>query len=343
MTERVYIGADGAIILGSAVVCDGFDPTCGLRVQTHIHADHTGGIASSKGVGDILATDITRDLLIQEFNSDLAYRNNLRQVSYGIPYDAGNGALVVLHEARHMPGSAQVLVVHEDSFRSGYSGDFSWPLDAVLDRPDILVLDATWGSPDGIRKYSQVEADERFVSEALRRVRYGPVFVYAHRGTLHRAIGLLDDATNMPLLGSPRLVQESLLYQRHGHIQAHLIDHTSPEGKATIASDRYIMFIGKGDPRRDLCDGQHKITLSAYTLESSSEPYLEYSEYSCRIAFSEHADFEGTLAYVQAVAPAKVLTDASRSQHAQTLASEISRRLAIPASVGFPVQTRPWS
>ncbi len=76
------------------------------------------------------------------------------------------------------------------------------------------------------------------------------------------------------------------------------------------------------------------------------EPYLEYSEHSCRIALSplsNHADFNGTLAYVEAVKPSRVLTDGSRSPHAGALALEITGRLGIPAQPIWPLTDRDWT
>jgi putative mRNA 3-end processing factor len=343
MNERAYIAAHGAVVLGGGVVCDGFDPRCPVRVQTHIHVDHMGGFASSKGVGDIVATAATRDLLIEDLNADLRYRCNIRSLPYDSPAEVdGRGTSVLLRDAGHMAGSAQVSVMHSDGFRSGYSGDFAWPLDSVLEEPDVLVLDATYGSPDSVRHYSQAEAEERFVQETLERLKSGAVYVHAHRGTLQRAIGLLDDATVMPLLGSELQRRESLVYQHHGYIQAGLIDPESAEGRVAIDSGRFVMFIGKGDPRHDLGPTEHKIILSAY-MAPRGEPFLAYSDYSCRVALSNHADFNETLAYVESVKPGEVLTDASRSPHAEALAAAISLRLGIPARAASPVTNRSWT
>lgn len=331
MTERVRMSSGGGIVLGSGVVCDGFDEQCNVRVQTHIHRDHMDKFASSKGNGDIVCSKITRELLIVELNNELAYRSNLIPLDFNVRLYYEDNLSVVLLDAGHMAGSAQVMVTHQDGVRTGYSGDFSWPLDSVIEQPDVLVLDATYGSPDAVRRFSQRDADERFVEEALRRVKDGPVFVWAHRGTLHRAIGLLDDVP-VPLLGSKLRIRESSVYRKYGHVQADLMDANSDEGKSAIASGHFVMFEGPGDVKRERRAREHQIVLSAHRIVQEQEPLLAFSDYSCRIALSDHADFEGVLAYVDAVRPKRVLTDASRARYAGVLALEIASRFGIPAA-----------
>jgi len=53
----------GAVLLGDNVACDAFDPTRPLRVVTHAHADHLGGLRRSvKCCEKVLMTKATRDL-----------------------------------------------------------------------------------------------------------------------------------------------------------------------------------------------------------------------------------------------------------------------------------------
>jgi putative mRNA 3-end processing factor len=340
MSHRASLAARGAVVLSQEIACDGFDPSCRVRIQTHVHDDHLGDFASSKGTGDIVCTAPTRDLLIAAMNADLAYRRNLRALPLNTAEDLDSGSKILLVDAAHIAGSAQVAVTHGDGYRTGYSGDFAWPLREVIE-VDELVLDATYGSPDSVRKYSQQEAESRFVEEVLGRLKSGAVVVYAHRGTLQRAIALLDGVTQMPLLGSPLQCAESEVYARHGHNQATLLDSTSPEGLEAMGSGRYVLFSGKGDRRVDLQWHEHKIVLSAY-MAPRSDPFLEYSERSCRVALSNHADFTGTLEYVEAVNPSVVLTDGSRSRHAEVLATEIVARLGIHAEPIYPTTTQVW-
>src|SRR3970040_1419748 len=74
------VSPSGAIVLGPNVVCDGFVQSAPIRIQTHIHDDHMDGFASSKGFQTILMSEATRELLIAEFDAELAVRSNLRAV-----------------------------------------------------------------------------------------------------------------------------------------------------------------------------------------------------------------------------------------------------------------------
>jgi len=185
------------------------------------------GFASSKGLGVVVSTTATRDLLIAAMNADLGYRRNLHAVPTGVTYQASDGSVILLEDAGHIAGSAQVQVTDSDGYRTGYSGDFAWPLEAVIE-VDELVVDATYGSPTSVRRYSQAEAEGRFVEEALSRLKTGPVIVHAHRGTLQRAIGLLDNSTSMPLLGSRLQREESLVTNAMDTTRQHLSIRLAP-------------------------------------------------------------------------------------------------------------------
>lgn len=331
---RVSVEESGAIRLAPSIVADGFNFDCSVRVQSHLHSDHMGGFDESKGNGRIVCSKATRELLIAIRGNDLKYRSNFIGLEYGEPFevDTPQGvAEVSLLPSGHMLGAAQVAVTTADGYRTGYSGDFAWPIDDVL-QVDELVVDATYGHPDKHRRrYTQEDAEARFVDEALRRSKLGPLVVYAHRGTLQRAIACLDDVCQLPLLGSPVQRAESAVHAAFGLIQAGLIDPASPEGQDARASGKYIEFVGTGDPRKEMLTNEHRIKLSA-SITQMQDPYLEITPRYCRIALTDHADFDGTMEYIARAKPSLVLTDASRSPgHAIALAEAVHAQLGIDA------------
>ena len=332
---RVSVSANGTIGLAAGVVADGYDEDAAIRVQSHVHADHLLGFDASKGSGKIVCTKATRALLIAMRDPDLRFRSNLKGLEYGEPFTledpTGGQATITLLPAGHMVGAAQTRVEGGDGYVVGYSGDFSMPLDEVM-QVDELVLDATYGSPDtSRRRYTQAQAEARFVDEVLSRSRLGPVVVYAHRGTLQRAIAVLDDTCELPMLGSPGQRAESKVHAEFGYVQAALVDPASEQGRDARAAGAYIEFVGTGDRQREMRPDEHKITLSA-SITQMDDPYLEITQRYCRIAITDHADFEETMDYVDAAKPSLVVTDSARSTaHAAKLADAIMGRMGIDA------------
>lgn len=335
---RTRVTSHGAVVLSPDVVCDGFLASAKVRVQSHVHDDHMSGFERSK-IQTILCSYGTRELLIAEFNADLQYRANL--IAAAVEEElAVEGVTIELHDAFHMLGSVQTVVTHADGYRTGYSGDFSWPLEHPM-QVDELVVDSTYGSPNSVRGYSQEQAEHRFIEIALEKAKLGPLLVHGHRGTLQRAVALLDGATHLPMLASARQLKESNVYLRAGLVQAPLLDERSPEGREALRSGRYIRFLGKGDYRFEPKPGQYKILLSAY-MAPKSDPVLVHSDISCRVAISNHADFAQTLEYIQATGASLVRTDNCRGGHGVELAREVETRLGIRALPADPDHDRRW-
>lgn len=335
----VDVTAKGAVLLGHEVVCDGFVHEMPYRVQTHVHDDHMRDFDSSKGYQRIFMTEPTKQLLISELNADLRYRSNLRSITPGTAQQLNGVQLEVLPN-EHMLGCVQVAVTLTDGTRVGYSGDFQWPLDSVI-KVDALVVDSTYGSPASVRYYSQEEAGQRFVELVHTWLPYGHIVVKAHRGTLHRALELLDGTLTCPMLGTIRLCKEADVYRSFGYSIPELVRMDTDEGREIIKEDRYIRFIGKGDrPPTDPWLGT-TITLSAY-MGQPGEPVLEYSERAYSVALSNHADYNGTLEYVKATGARYVVTDNSRGGHAVDLANALRAELGVDARPSSQLISRSW-
>lgn len=337
--DGVDVLASGAILLGADVVCDGFHRDRRLRVQTHVHDDHMVDFDTSKGFQDLIMSEATHGLLIAEFNADLVVRDNLHPLPHGAPRKFGQTSVELLSSG-HMLGAVQVVVETAGGARLGYSGDFSWPLEQRnVINCDALVVDSTYGSPESIRRYSQDEAEARFLELVLSKVRMGPIHIRSHRGTIQRALQIIGENVQVPVLCSDHLCKEVAVYQRFGSVLVEPMAISSAAAKAALAERRYVRLYGKGD--RVLVDPHGvSIVLSAFGLRGDN-PVLEHSERSYRVAMSNHADFNGTLEYVRATGAKRVVTDNTRG-HGIELAMAIRSRLAIDAMPSTNHYSHEW-
>ena len=336
---RINVSASGAVVLGNVVACDGFFHECPIRVQTHVHKDHMAGFSTSKGSQHMIMSAPTRDLLINELNAELPVRSNFEAIPLNQAVTRENCQIRLLNND-HMLGSVQVEVTLSDGLRCGYSGDFAWPLEDVIEVEE-LVLDGTYGSPDSVRKFTQEEANNRFVDLVVERINSGPVLILVHRGTLQRAISYLDDAIKDPIIASPRLCSEWKVYQEHGYGLPEVLDESSEEGKLILSEGRYVRLFGTGDRRPTYTGESTSIKLSAY-MSRFNDPVVEYSEKAFCVALSDHADYKGTLEYVRATQARKIMTDNCRGRHAVELALALKRELGVDARPSENQYTREW-
>jgi len=333
------VSAHGAVMLGDKVTCDGFVFGFPYRIQTHIHEDHMESFDSSKGYQDILMSQATKELLITEFDADIGYRTNIHAIPLGSRYRREDIEVELLSSG-HMVGSAQVAVTIPGGMKMGYSGDFNWPLEHVIE-VEALVVDSTYGSPNSRREYSPEDVCDRFVDLVLEKVKICPVLIKAHPGTLQRALELLNGKLTCPILASRHLAAEAEVYRRFGYSIGTLIIIDSTEAQLAMKEGRYIRLYGKREIPPSDPSGNTVIVLSAY-MTSPDEPLLEFSERSYRIAMPSHADFEGTLEYVKATRATQVVTDNSRGGHAIELAVALKRRLGIEARPSSQAFSRGW-
>ena len=336
---RIDVSSSGAITLDNVVTCDGFVHGYPVRVQTHVHTDHMDGFDNSKGYQHILMTRPTRDLLVVEYNADIPYRENLEAIQFSQIISRANCQIRLLDNG-HMLGSAQVEVTLPDGLRCGYSGDFAWPLEDVIEVEE-LALDSTYGSPDSIRKFTQEEANNRFVELVVERIKFGPVLILAHRGTLQRAISCLDDAIKFPIIANPRLYDELKVYQKYGYSLTKILRASTEEAKLALAEERYIRLYETRDwPPADTGETT-SIVLSAY-MSHLDNPVTDYSEKAFCVALSDHADYEGTLEYVRATGARKVITDNCRGGHGVELALALKQELGVDAQPSTNQHEREW-
>lgn len=336
----IDVMVSGAVVLGEDVVCDGFHCERPFRVQTHVHEDHMHEFDTSKGYQDLYMSEPTLSLLRAEYNADLEVRDNLFSLPLGTSHELRGGSRLTLLSSEHMLGAVQAMLETPGGLRLGYSGDFHWPMDRVME-VEALVVDATYGSPDSVREYTQEEAEERLLQLVLRRAKQGPVHIKAHRGTIQRALQILAGNTSVPLIGSDALCKEVRVYQKFGCAVGTLLRASTPEAKAAIEGKRYVrLYRTKKEDRFPKEPDGTTIVLSGF-MASKKDPVLEYSERAFSVALSNHADFWGTVEYVRATGARYVVTDNTRMNGA-TLANELSSRLGIHAVPSSTVLHRGW-
>ena len=334
------VTSSGAVLLGDHVVCDGFQRERTCRVQTHVHDDHMEDFERSKGLQELYMSEATRSLLIEEFDADLQYRENIIAVSYGNTFSCDGGGVRLLSSG-HMLGAVQVELETPDGLRVGYSGDFHWPVDDVI-RVDALVIDSTYGSEASVREYSQEQAETSFLQVVYEKLRKGSVHIKGYRGTIQRALEVLSGNVDVPVIASARLCGEVSVYQQFGCAVGDLTLATSPEGKEVLKGRKYVRLYSKGDRSPvDLEEGDAKIVLSAF-MNKTNDPVMEFSDRSYSVALSDHADFNGTLEYIAATRAKYVVTDNSRRGRAVELALAVKRRLGIEARPSSNLESLEW-
>jgi putative mRNA 3-end processing factor len=295
------------------------------------------GFDTSKGFQDIFVSEATKQLLVTEFDADLPFRENVYVLESETIYDDSKIELV---PSGHMLGSVQVSVERSDGARFGYSSDFQWPIENVI-QVDALVVDSTYGNPESTRRYSQAEAENAFASLLVQKLKNGPVYVLAHRGTLQRALQVISAIIDCPIVGSARLCREVQVYREFGYGIATVLSTETAEAQQALAEGRFLRLYGLGDGFPVDPGAATAITLSAF-MSAPDDPVLEYTDRSYRVAMSNHADFEGTVEYIRATGARYVVTDNCRGGHAVELAVEIKSRLGVEAEPSRHGVPREW-
>lgn len=149
--------------------------------------------------------------------------------------------------------------------------------------------------------------------------------IYAHRGTIERALHLLGTNIDVPIVASEQLIREVAVYQNYGFAIADLLALDSKAGKSALKERSYVRLYSKGDGFRNEAIGESSVTCGAY-MANADHPLMRYSDRAYRVALSNHADFHGTLAHVEATGAKKVVTDNTRN-HGCELAIAINDRL----------------
>jgi putative mRNA 3-end processing factor len=236
LTERAHVTKNGAILLGDNVACDAFDATRPLRVVTHAHADHLGGLRKSvRCCQKVLMTPATRDLA-ETLNPLLKLsEETVETLEYGKVFHYGNEKISLL-KADHILGACQVLVEDAGGIRIAWTGDFRLDGTPVVDC-DVLVVEATYGSPSCRRNFD-VDVRELLVDMVEKRLRGGAVYVFGYYGKLQEVMQILREAdVEVPFVMPERVFEVTKVCERHGMRLGCLSLSTDKEGQELLGGN----------------------------------------------------------------------------------------------------------
>ncbi|BEP17702.1 MBL fold metallo-hydrolase [Pyrofollis japonicus] len=322
------VAETGAILLGSYIAVDGYYPRRRIRIVTHIHEDHTRGLAQSIRESDfIAATPLTLDLL-EALGKRVPPAKKL-EMPYGVRVRIEDD-IVELRKANHIPGAAEVIVELRNGLQVGYTGDFKLPGTEILKGLDVLVIDATYGLEEHIRPWQ--DEMEYILSDIVREgLIHGPVHLYAYNGKVEEVMLILRRFDiDAPFIVSRRVYNTTKVLCKHGYCINDVYIARSKAAEEAQQYGYYVQFHHYSSwwSRRRQYRGTH-ILLTGWELR---EPYRQISPNEWIVSFSDHADFRQLVNYVEEAKPRLLIVDAYRGgRSAYYFASYVSKRLGIEA------------
>lgn len=328
MIENASVTQRGAVLLGNSVACDAYAENRPIRVVTHAHADHTGGLRwSLRECRKVIMTEATRDLIDVLEGPFGARLKNIETLEYEkqIQFD---GEQLTLYKAEHILGAAQVLVESEEGERVGWTGDFRLHGTLPLSDCDTLVVESTYGNPMCRRSF-EVDVRKILVRMVEQRLKGGAVYVFGYHGKLQEVMQILHDAeVEVPFVMPERVYQVSKVCERHGMRLGCVTQSSQKEAKTLLEENLPCVAFYHMNSRGKVGLANERICVSGWEFH---RPCRRIGEREHIISLSDHSDFDGLIEYVRQAKPKRVITENHGGGHGETLGEEISRRLGISA------------
>ena len=285
MSARAKVTKNGAVLLGDSVACDAFDGNRPLRIVTHAHADHLGGLRKSlKCCEKVLMTKATRDL-VETLNDSLKLNDApIKTMDYGKAIRFGDEKITLI-KADHILGAAQVLVEDAGGIRIAYTGDFRIDNTPVVDC-DVLVVEATYGSPSCRRNFD-VDVRELLVSMIEKRLRGGTVFVFGYHGKLQEIMKLIREAdVEVPFVMPDRVYKVTKVCERHGMDLGCLSLSTDENGRELLEGNLPCVAFYHMNSRQHVGLRNSRICVSGWEF---SVPCRQIGDREYLVALSDHS------------------------------------------------------
>ena len=327
----ITITTRGAIRLAPHICVDGHDTHCRVRVVTHIHSDHLTDLEKSIIASNlVIATPITMDLL-EILGYNIPQRKRI-PLNYEIPLLLDNHKIELVY-AHHIAGTAQVIVENPNII-AAYTSDFKQPQQRtpILRDVDVLVIDATYGDPRCSREDEETII-EKLVKLIQRLLTEKPVNIYAYYGKAQEIMLLLREyGIDAPFIASPRQWQVLKVLSKYGINVRDVYLNGTVDAMEIQRSGWYIAF---HHHTRFYSMKNHRL---AYLILLSgwlfNKPVRRLNENSWIVGFSDHADFEELLMYVDEARPRLLIVDGFRGGvTAYRFASHVERSLGIRSLV----------
>ncbi|MCE4602494.1 MAG: MBL fold metallo-hydrolase [Desulfurococcales archaeon] len=313
------VAGRGAVLLGEGVVADSFWPRP-YRVVTHAHSDHTMGLSRSVRESLFIIATPTTFRFLEILGQKVPEAKRLE-----LPYDrriALEDEVLELKIARHIAGSSQVLVECRGGV-VGYTGDFKMPGTPPMQGLDVLVIDATYGSPRLQRRWGEWDALAALVSLIEDNISRGPVWVYGYNGKLQEVmVELRRRGVTYPFIADEKTVKLArVAAEFYGYQLDDVRVYTGREHGESVV---LFMHASRSRGKRRL-PGTH-IVLTGWELRA---PAARVADNVYNVSFSDHATFREIVEYVREASPRMVVVDAYRGKDAWFTARYLERVLGI--------------
>ena len=273
-------------------------------VISHAHSDHTARHRRP------VLTHGTRLLL-----GDYLKRSEPVALDYGEALETDDYT-ITLHPAGHCLGSAQTLVTRRSTGeRLLYTGDLRTQPSPINEPAevvpcDVLVIESTYGRPDYV-----FPPQEEAIGTALRVIAQ-----WLQQGALPVVLGWrlgkAQEALHHLLAGGFRVVCEEGIYETVRRYEAGGVvfngEYRVFDG--TIHDDEVLLFPPGRKSREQI--GEHRpynrparyLELTGWAAGAGVKPWGRGRPGDASLPYSDHADFNDLVAYVQAVQPQRVYT-----------------------------------